>query len=934
MQEQELSILEWARRQGACIDYETELLHIGRLQVPASDDYDQHLHDLSDATITTALSTLIKERLTLDKEAASLLKAVHSLQEVNATELSAIRSRMWIRDLKQELPVLQSDHELDLLNFGSVAVPDFKNLQIPSEITVEQNDEGFTWPAKYFSYPAQCDAQVKAEKLAVTKEVLEYLQEATRDAYVPEDGEKIAAESTIRKQKSIIRPVTPPLLPLSPPMKPYIPSSPANRLPLASDSSGSVTAEAQTLHDQIMAADSLLHESSDGSDSMLLDIPHTAAFSPLEVSTLPILKRRAEDLKVEGPLTPPLFSTSPTKKLKSVSFADTLHEYSSYVPWGQDVMTGEGKSSVESDQFFKEIEDLAEEARKRVESEKLSGADTIVRVDVPDADFSLPVAPWDEYSQRNGGKHAPGDTELQAQMGFMLRIKHEDLKSASSWHGLSVPERELKWGFLNTNVFAPSLEEKLHGESEMTKIIAEVENSNIATSSTQVWKREGLRILDEDEDEEELGPDGDEERQNMEALIRKRKLEMEEKHRNRTSSQQAVRQQIQPPRGLQQSHHFGGRGAVQTSRTRSKKTDHASKGLQGSMDASGDLMFGGFSASTALHKFMKTRGESVEPVKISRAEASDLKGHAQSNTCNLSAQPRGSASHKSAVQGQQAHTVKPLPPTVPSNLAPCSFVVSSSLLQQRGVLKHIEQLYPKAEMVYRDYTLPHSTAGETEIILSPSTGLIFTTLQEVKQRALPGQPERSLVKERVATLQLRYERLVVLVSEGLSREMEELGSSRPDDPRDAEALKTFEQFASRLEGDVVVRYVRGGETALAGSTVVEMANYGLPHGSVDIGDIKPMAQETSWEVFLRRAGFNPFAAQAIVAWLQKPLNVPVAPTLPAKSVSAVGLPRFILMSEEERVRSFQALMGGSRVLITASKLVDQAWVSAAHGFRM
>ena len=200
MQEQELGILGWARRQGACIDYETELLHIGRLQVPANDDYDQHLHDPSDATITTALSTLIKERLTLDKEAASLLKAVHSLQEVDATKSSAISSRMWIRDLKQELPVLQSDHELDLLNFGSVAVPDFKNLQIPSEITVEQNDEGFTWPAKYFAYPAQCDAQVKAEKLAVTKEVLEYLQEATRDAYVPEDGEKIEAESTMRKQ--------------------------------------------------------------------------------------------------------------------------------------------------------------------------------------------------------------------------------------------------------------------------------------------------------------------------------------------------------------------------------------------------------------------------------------------------------------------------------------------------------------------------------------------------------------------------------------------------------------------------------------------------------------------------------------------------------------------------------------------------------------
>jgi len=239
-------------------------------------------------------------------------------------------------------------------------------------------------------------------------------------------------------------------------------------------------------------------------------------------------------------------------------------------------------------------------------------------------------------------------------------------------------------------------------------------------------------------------------------------------------------------------------------------------------------------------------------------------------------------------------------------------------------------------MVYRDYTLPHSAAKEAEIILSPSTGLIFTTLQQVKQRALPGQPERSPVKERMLKLQLRYERLVVLVSEGLSREMEELGSSRPDDPRDSEALKAFDMFASKLEGEVLVRYVRGGEQALARATVVEMANYGLPYGSADIGDIKPVAQETSWEVFLRRVGLNPFAAQVIMAWLRKPLNMPIAPssTHHAKTVSAFGLARFLLMIEEDRIHSFQALMGGYRVLMRVSELIDQRWVSAVHGFRM
>jgi hypothetical protein len=199
-QEQDPSILEWARAQRACVDYETELPYTGNFLVPSNDDFDRYLHDPSDATILSAVSALIKERLAVDKDAALLLRVAYSPEEVLTIDPSATDSRMWIRDLKQELPVLQSDHQLDLLSFGNLAVPDFKTLRIPSEVTVEQNDEGFGWPTKYLSYPAQCDAQFKTEKLAVTREVLVHLQEAIRDAYIPEDGEKIEAEGMIRKQ--------------------------------------------------------------------------------------------------------------------------------------------------------------------------------------------------------------------------------------------------------------------------------------------------------------------------------------------------------------------------------------------------------------------------------------------------------------------------------------------------------------------------------------------------------------------------------------------------------------------------------------------------------------------------------------------------------------------------------------------------------------
>jgi len=640
---------------------------------------------------------------------------------------------------------------------------------------------------------------------------------------------------------------------------------------------------------------------------------------------------------VEGPLTPSMCSSSPMKRLKSVSFAD---ESLLYKPWVDDDEGGAG-----SDQFFHEIEEQAERANEKIENERLSGADTIARVDIPYMDFSLPMAPWIEYSRRKGDDHRPDDTELQAQMQFLLRIKREDLRLAKSWHGLSIPERELKWGFLTTKVSTLSLEEKLHGESEVTKIVTEMTTGDVATSSAQVWKREGLRILDEDEDEEDLDPEEYDERNDMEALIRKRKLEMEEevveKHRRRTSSQPTARPQIRSSTEMQESHHFGEREPTedQSAKTRSKRLDHAYQKPQAAKQATGDLMFGGFSATTALNKFMQTRGKPVDRVESSTAKVSDSRDRDQTMTHTLPVRSRGSSSDHPVHQAQQAQTTnKPLPqlPTVPSNLAPCSFVISSTFLQQRGMLKLIESIYPSAEMVYRDYTLPHSAAKEAEIILSPSTGLIFTTLQQIKQRALPGQPDKSPVKERMLKLQLRYERLIVLVSEGLSREMEELGSSRPDDPRDTEALKAFDMFASKLEGEVLVRYVRGGEQALARSTVVEMAKYGLPYGSADIGDIKPVPQETSWEVFLRRVGLNPFAAQVIMAWLRKPLNMPIAPssTHHAKTVSAFGLARFLLMGEEERIHSFQALMGGYRVLMRVSELIDQRWVSAVHGFRM
>jgi hypothetical protein len=886
--EEEWSVLRYARHYGLCKRYDRDVPQIGSLPALSHIDFDRDLCDLSYESITNTPNALTRERLAVSKDAALLLKTVHELQQALADEILVVNRRQRILDLKQELPVLSTDNELDMLNFGSVAIPSFNDLKIPFEIVSEDSDEGFEWPTRYLKYPSQCEAQIKSERLTVTRDVLFHLQDTIRDSYTSEDYQKISGENSVyqpvgevrysRKpltmQNKKHRLVTPPLLPLSPPMTPYIPSSPANRLPVMSDSGDSVIAEAKTLEYRIMSAEILTRKSSDSSDSMLLDITHPPQFSPFFAERTPMtLKRKVSDLKVEGPLTPPVLSDSPMKKLKSVTFPETLYQFIPEAPWVKksDEEDEEG-SDLDFDKLFEDIESYTREATRMVQHEKLSEPDTTARVDIPDVDFTAPIAPWNEYSQRKVCKHRPGGTELGAQMKFLLRIKREDLKAASSWHGLSSLERNMQWSIFTTKISKIDLDETLHGETDLDMMIAQTTASDIARSSSQVWKPHGLRILDEDNYEDPIELADEEECRDMEALIRKRKMEVEEeeeaieKRLRRTMSQSLPYSRTHSPQlsenGVTVAHqHANMRSRTFNSlETRPQSSASRHKAVQAARDDSNNLMFGGFSATAALHKFMETRGQVVDSASTKPSDAKEsAKDTLRPTHGTLPSRPREASlsnfgpdsqqlTHQliaKAYRRQEAPPSLPQLPAVPENLAPCSFIISSVFLQQRSLMKHIERLYLQAEIIYRDYGRPHSPAKEADMILSPSTGMILTTLQQIKQRPLPGQPDRSPVKERMSAMNLRYERLIVVISEGLSQEMEKQGSSRPDDPRDKEALAGLENFANHSDCEVIIKYIPGGEQALARAIIIYMTKYGLIHGSQDIGDIKPVADETT-----------------------------------------------------------------------------------------
>ncbi|KAF2645351.1 hypothetical protein P280DRAFT_441736 [Massarina eburnea CBS 473.64] len=924
----EPTVLEFARFHHLCEDHTQDNMLYGMLVPPLDETIDQDLCDPPNApTLTNKVHGLMKEPLAISNQSALLLKEVFLLASTPDRADAVCGGDKRVRGLKQEVPLLRTDDEIDLLSFGSTAIPNLTDLRIPLEPVDEAKGEGLEWPVRYWAYPAEKDEWAKKEssKLAMKREDLFWLQDAVRNTYMDDDGEAIMKENLRYKRDMALEPVTPPLLPLTPPPSPYIPSSPANQLQLLSEESNSTAAEAKGLEDQIMGEDSLTQNEANNIDLMVIDmfgdlLPTSSPDRPIS-----ILKRKVDNLMVETPLTPPMFSGSPSKRLKTVTFDDLpqyiestgLEELPSLYENDDDVLTAEDDFSG----FYKEIEPLAQEVNWKVENESLSEADTTKRVDVPMVDSSLPIAPWDKF-KRSAGDTKEGHTDLEAQKLFLLLIKRD--LNASSWKGISQLERELPSAPFPSQSVNVVIEEKLHGEGNLNLMLMEPTEGDIVTSSSSIWKRDGLRILEGDEnDEEELELLQMQERRDVDSLVRKRKLEIDQK------AADAERQREPSPARLPASHRHH-----KTHKSQHRKTRVA----QEDKELDGSLMFGGgLSASKAMYNFMSLQGMEAKPRKAQK-KPETVSNHFPESFTSLPIRSR-SPSHSSRTSENQQKATGPLPlplpklPTIPEVLPSCSFIISSTLLQQRHLTKQIEKLYPNAEFVSRDFDIPRSTCKEADLLLSPSTGLILTTLQQVKQRALPGQPDTSQLKERIITLQERYETLVVIVSEGLSREMEERGTGRPADARDYEALTAFERFASGMEADVLVRFVQGGDQALSRSVVQEMAKYGLPYGSKDIGDVKPLADESNWELLLRRAGLNPFAAQVILAYLKDPIVYQV-PGTPSHMMLLRGLGRFVIMDVRERVESFQGLMGGARVLRRVSVLLDQRWASAVNGYRM
>ena len=622
---------------------------------------------------------------------------------------------------------------------------------------------------------------------------------------------------------------------------------------------------------------------------------------------------KREDLKVEEPLTPPMPVPAPPK---SVRFSDMIEEMLLDHP-------SSPRQDVLENSFFDEaFRDAGERANRQLEQEKLVEADSTARVEGPVMDFALPNPPWKALQE-----HCGNPSILLAMQKTFIK----DLVGTETprWLGVKQSNHQLRLTPFPHGLAKVALDENLKPDDATWKVFVEdPDDSEVVDSSSLTWKPPGLRILrDDDDDNDEVEPSKFklENPLDISFLVKKRKMELEDDEVSRLKpvNKEAKGSMVACDVSLL---------AKQQSRKRTLKPEaYISAAQKLPMDqireqGLGSLLGGTFSTGNRLQNYLELRG-SKKPKLVDSSHFTPKNGQLEIPAQAAQNRLLQHATMEFPVPKSPIATVDPLPiPNFCTPTRPVSIIVASTLLRHRALIKNLETQIPSLTLIERDFTAHNTTvwlpgsvsrspiasplASEADLAVSPSIGIIITTLQKVKQKPLPGRKTMPEIRNRLEKVSLRYERLVLLVSEGRSDEI----NSGLDDT-DSFALCEFIGYTLGLEASITVQFVGGGEETLSKWLVSAIIQNG------HLGEPNLLEEETHWELFLRRAGMNAFAAQEVIAALKAPDGVDS--NSPTKS-GQFGLTAFVEMSREQRIARFGDLCG-KKLLNRVSAVVDMKW---------
>ncbi|KAI0392862.1 hypothetical protein F5Y17DRAFT_333799 [Xylariaceae sp. FL0594] len=849
----------------------------------------------------------LQEQLEIPRGSVEALGSALRFEVVDAavqedTPLARYDARKRIAKLKFELPVLSSDPDEDCRELARAIheqrQPIISSYLFPPERLSRDLDERIEFPPSVDTFRQAIKMTVTHEKIDVSREGLYQLARALKDDWSKDDHRKLVEDSLGHQTFLHDLAITPPLSPGFEDEECFVPDSKLCEVPFTSS-------PRSLLSDDMKAAKSTIE------NEQLVGFPDTATplLSPLpNKPALEVDRFKLDSIRVESPLLPCSSPHEPSKRGVNVqSLLESMDMDRAFSPSvsGENVDAPATDMSAAHDRDLRNVmEQSATCLMRKLEQECINVEDSTARIQVPVMDFSIPEPEW---------KSLPMDSKAHLEW---LKGKYDfTFPSFPFWPRKTNANAKLRWvPFMRRIDLEVFTTEAFSEEGDDSAICDFIDTQAMPISADYVWKRPGLAVLYESESDEELeaATVTVDAMCDLESLARKRRFQNKMDESDSDCSVDLVLPQKKRP-----LENTPGSGAVQLTN-----------------------FLPGADANTAVSTLLSNY-INVREAKRQKQGKSSYLSHMQKPKGELFPlsvpEPR---SHPSSEQSpktleQQAGEIRdiraPAAPCPEVNALTSATKLIKGLTISRGIFARIEQLYPAAEIIERDFDRwdataqdPHPSSGETivprlaeeaDIIVSPITGIILTTLLKTIQRPIPGSGGQSGIRERVRRVSFRYERLVVLVSEG--NRIDE--TARDLTPSEAVAYADFVSFAAGLVTQVMVFYVGGGEATLA-KWLVFFADKYSPEAAEIQGHL--MQDETQWELFLRRAGFNAYASQAILIRLKAAAN---DQTNEERDCLGSGLSRFVKMLPCERIKHFRDLIGGEIVLDRINRVLEMKW---------
>jgi hypothetical protein len=610
-------------------------------------------------------------------------------------------------------------------------------------------------------------------------------------------------------------------------------------------------------------------------------------------------KRKIDELEV--PLLP-----ADDKQLKLSDGKDTLAQHlHTAVPW---TTPHSEPSSDGAATLTNLLAPLAAKADQMAAQENLNSKRSSLRLPVPLVDRSPPVLPWEKYGRAKSVERF--ESELDAQKRLIRDVFDTHLAAVKEWPGAKAVERRLVWRPFPREFAAVGVDEKMEDTGYLLALLQALRSDEPTIRESNLQMPERLRILDprDDEDDEISFAHFDDEEMDVDYVLRKGAI---------SGPPAQSRWNPSPPSKI---------GAKRA--TESLEAPGA-KRYKPEVDI--------FSASSLLQRFFALKGVIIAP-SADKAQPGLQDDPADQRRAKVTRPPQ----IKNVLP--RAPPLPPLPPDKPPRVV----IASTDLLTtKRPLLQALQALYPSLTLLERDFstlvptpdylrsplttsgTAPDHVLAEADLILSPTTGLVLTTLQKISQLPLPGRGQKHDLPPfhaRLRALSGRYPRLTVLVSQGIApppgilsasvlaargnpaepraAAVEEKDDGGDDDDDDVPISASATRALARLLGAaarcapaslVAVQLVPGGDAALARwaawhalrsgaapTTATTPSAAAAASGGQSAGggggeedeyeagfDAAALRDETAAEAILRRAGLNAFAAAAVLARLRR-----------------------------------------------------------------